>query len=62
MSYIYDTNPIVELMRRKSRATAEAIKAAAPAPKPSPRRTLQYTILCMGTSVKSGGPFGHKDR
>ena len=60
MSFIYDTQPIIEIMRRKSIATAEAIKAAAPKREPLVRRNLDYVIQCL--SGKRGGAFGHIDR
>lgn len=63
MSYLFDTQPILEVMRRKTEATVESIKAAIAQRKaPEPRRSLQFTIQCMGTTVKHGGSFGHKNR
>jgi hypothetical protein len=62
MSFIYDSSPVLSIMRRKTLATREAIKAAAPKREPMVRRTVDYTIQAMGGSVKRGGAFGHRDR
>lgn len=53
MSFIYDTQPIVEAMRQKTVATAEAIKAATPKRKPIVRRGMDYVIRCL--SAKHNG-------
>lgn len=61
MSYIYDTQPIIEVMRRKTVATVESIKATLLKREPTVRpNRLEYTVRAL--SVKHGGPFGHKDR
>jgi hypothetical protein len=49
---------IVETMRNKTKATAEAIKAAAPV-RPPCRSRLDYVIQVFGSGVKRGGAFGH---
>ena len=59
MSFIFDSNPIIEAMRRKTVATAKsvariaALKAAQTARPPVVRRGMDYVIRCL--SAKHNG-------